>query len=299
LGAFTRGLINLVPNTLYYVRAYGINSVGTGYGPEVSFRARAVDLSMTPRSTCRGQAITLGNAENPPLTYSWSPNYNMTNATTPNPTISNPVTTTTYTLTGVGFGNTYTGTVTLTVGNPPSVSFTNLLRYGVGTTSINLNDANVSPSGAGYTNNWTTYGGTPITSNPPMGTVASGVNRFYVSVTNPTGCTSSHYLLTVYVASRRDGGYEEDITMSPNGSGILITYPNPVNNILNYELSLVEKSDIQIQVLNLTGQQLLTINRSNVKELSDQIDMSGLASGMYLLQIQAGNEYIVKRIIKD
>ena len=36
-GSFTSSLTSLTPNTKYYLRAYGTNSVGTGYGDEVSF----------------------------------------------------------------------------------------------------------------------------------------------------------------------------------------------------------------------------------------------------------------------
>jgi len=42
-GTFTSTLANLLGNTMYYVRAYAINSAGTGYGPEVKFRTK-VDL---------------------------------------------------------------------------------------------------------------------------------------------------------------------------------------------------------------------------------------------------------------
>ena len=37
LGSFTSNLSGLLPTTIYYVRAYAINSTGTGYGQEVSF----------------------------------------------------------------------------------------------------------------------------------------------------------------------------------------------------------------------------------------------------------------------
>lgn len=36
-GTFTSDLISLTPNTLYYVRAFAINSVGTAYGDNVTF----------------------------------------------------------------------------------------------------------------------------------------------------------------------------------------------------------------------------------------------------------------------
>ena len=42
LGSFSSNLTGLSPNTLYYVRAYAINSVGTFYGNQVSFTTAAV-----------------------------------------------------------------------------------------------------------------------------------------------------------------------------------------------------------------------------------------------------------------
>lgn len=37
IGSFASNLTQLIPNTLYYVRAYATNSSGTGYGNQVSF----------------------------------------------------------------------------------------------------------------------------------------------------------------------------------------------------------------------------------------------------------------------
>jgi hypothetical protein len=36
IGSFTSNITGLAPNTTYYVRAYGTNSIGTGYGNEIS-----------------------------------------------------------------------------------------------------------------------------------------------------------------------------------------------------------------------------------------------------------------------
>nr|HPQ35761.1 FISUMP domain-containing protein [Tenuifilaceae bacterium] len=42
-GTYTSNLTILIPNTTYYVRAYATNSVGTGYGNQVSFTTLAAD----------------------------------------------------------------------------------------------------------------------------------------------------------------------------------------------------------------------------------------------------------------
>lgn len=43
-GAFTSNITQLTPGTLYYVRAYAINSAGTGYGNQASFTTLTVEL---------------------------------------------------------------------------------------------------------------------------------------------------------------------------------------------------------------------------------------------------------------
>jgi uncharacterized protein (TIGR02145 family) len=45
IGSFTSNITSLVPNTTYYFRAYGTNSIGTGYGNEIS---------ITTNSLCSG-----------------------------------------------------------------------------------------------------------------------------------------------------------------------------------------------------------------------------------------------------
>jgi uncharacterized protein (TIGR02145 family) len=45
LGIFTSNLTNLLPGTLYHIRAYATNSVGTGYGTDRTFTTLAVGLA--------------------------------------------------------------------------------------------------------------------------------------------------------------------------------------------------------------------------------------------------------------
>ena len=43
IGSFNSFISNLVENTIYYIRAYATNSIGTGYGSEVSFTTQSPD----------------------------------------------------------------------------------------------------------------------------------------------------------------------------------------------------------------------------------------------------------------
>ena len=66
-GSFTSTLTQLIPNTKYYVKAYATNSVGTGYGNEVSFTSSPIIVatltttavtSVTSTSAVSGGNIT-------------------------------------------------------------------------------------------------------------------------------------------------------------------------------------------------------------------------------------------------
>ncbi len=55
---YVSNITELIPNTLYYVRAYATNSGGTGYGGEVSFTTSAALASITTKSVTNITEIT-------------------------------------------------------------------------------------------------------------------------------------------------------------------------------------------------------------------------------------------------
>ncbi len=70
-GAYTSSITGLKPGTLYYIRAYGTNSAGTGYGNELSFTTIAVVPTLTTSAvsaiteataTCGGNITSDGGA---------------------------------------------------------------------------------------------------------------------------------------------------------------------------------------------------------------------------------------------
>nr|NIO82508.1 hypothetical protein [Candidatus Aminicenantes bacterium]NIQ68369.1 hypothetical protein [Candidatus Aminicenantes bacterium]NIT24412.1 hypothetical protein [Candidatus Aminicenantes bacterium] len=61
-GVFTSSLTNLTPNTVYYVRAYAVNSVGTAYGNEETFETD--DPSITVTYPNGGETLVVGSGMN-------------------------------------------------------------------------------------------------------------------------------------------------------------------------------------------------------------------------------------------
>ena len=113
MGSFTSNLTGLSPGTTYYVKAYAINSLGTGYGSEVIFTTPAVLATLTTNpitnigtttATGGGNITSNGGATITISGICWS--------TSQNPTTANPKTTN-GTLTGT-FTSNLTGLTTKT-----------------------------------------------------------------------------------------------------------------------------------------------------------------------------------------
>jgi hypothetical protein len=92
-GAFTSNITGLTPGTLYHVRAYATNSVGTSYGADVTFSAASSPVVTTQAVTAIGSTSATGNGD---ITYLGVPNpteHGVVWSTSANPTIADNRTT--------------------------------------------------------------------------------------------------------------------------------------------------------------------------------------------------------------
>jgi uncharacterized protein (TIGR02145 family) len=90
-GVFTSNITNLLPNTEYYVRAYAINSEGTGYGKQVTFTTGQLAIPVLTTTSVSGITQTTAVSGGNITTDGGSPvtERGVCWATTTNPTISN------------------------------------------------------------------------------------------------------------------------------------------------------------------------------------------------------------------
>ena len=85
----------------------------------------------------------------------------------------------------------------------------------------------------------------------------------------------------------------------PSGLATIVVYPNPVNDEVNISLSNTYiPKNLQIDLLNLHGQVLQSFSENNNTKSQITLDMSQLAAGSYLLEIQDGENRVVKKLIK-
>ena len=74
--------------------------------------------------------------------------------------------------------------------------------------------------------------------------------------------------------------------------------PNPSSDVVSLAFSTQEKGDLDIQVLNLNGQTVYKEFMSDFSgDYSSDLDLSGQATGTYLLKIQQGKKQWIEEII--
>lgn len=91
-----------------------------------------------------------------------------------------------------------------------------------------------------------------------------------------------------------------------NGSSIeefktnLFPYPNPTSASTSLSFELENSSDVSIQVYNLSGRLVKTINKKNMSQGSQIVDIEGadLATGTYVVKMVAGKQRATTKFVK-
>ena len=73
--------------------------------------------------------------------------------------------------------------------------------------------------------------------------------------------------------------------------------PNPASTNITVDLSIKEATDMEVSIVNLTGQRIMTKSFNNVTELRENFDVSRLASGIYMIHIDTKNGVQTKKFV--
>jgi hypothetical protein len=76
-----------------------------------------------------------------------------------------------------------------------------------------------------------------------------------------------------------------------------MVYPNPNNGQFSVDITLTERVPIQVSLVDISGKRYFTVNNSGQLHYVISNSNVTLKSGIYLLQIKAGNQVIVKKVI--
>ncbi|SNR84893.1 T9SS type A sorting domain-containing protein [Hymenobacter mucosus] len=119
-----------------------------------------------------------------------------------------------------------------------------------------------------------------------------------------TPATTGNYFLGFHVYSAADQFFlaVDDITITSVSTGVsdalvqaVTVYPNPSAGQFTVDIRGANaRAGLQVEVTNLVGQRVYTANvRDN---FANKLDLSRLASGMYILKVKSGNDYMIRNI---
>lgn len=123
-------------------------------------------------------------------------------------------------------------------------------------------------------------------------------------VSNPY-TTGGAYTVTLIVTNACGSDTLEityaDISLEENVlSQNLKLYPNPAKDVLNVELSLEGISEVSVRILDMSGKEVLAIsNEKKGKLMTESIDISNLAKGVYMIEVSAEQVKTVRRLVKE
>ncbi len=108
------------------------------------------------------------------------------------------------------------------------------------------------------------------------------------NVTDGSGCEAE---LNVTLTVSNPQGIAEELANS------FTLYPNPTNGEFQLIFNLNESRDLNIEVINVIGDQVYAGSFGDVKNQNVNMDLSGMASGVYFVKVYSGDESVTKKIV--
>jgi hypothetical protein len=76
-------------------------------------------------------------------------------------------------------------------------------------------------------------------------------------------------------------------------------YPNPAKDIFNLKFKNVSNSSIKLEVINMMGTIVKSMDLENGSTNNEPISIAGIAPGLYLIRISIRNEMLVKKLVVE
>ncbi|MCB9235082.1 MAG: PKD domain-containing protein [Bacteroidia bacterium] len=156
------------------------------------------------------------------------------------------------------------------------------------TTNLTANFTNTSSSGVGSTFSWDFGDGNTSTATDPSHTFgANGVYFVCMTVHDTCGTNTICDSVPVVLIGLNNPDFNPEFNL----------YPNPGSGGVNLEIALNKEEKVQIQVTNLMGQTLESLNLGRTQAVKTRLNLNHLAEGVYLIRLQAGEQQMVRRFI--
>jgi trimeric autotransporter adhesin len=241
----------------------------------------ATALAVTGNSndiSCNGAANGTATASatggTAPYSYTWS---NAANGASLNALAAG-----TYTVTATDANGCVAAATAVTVTEPTAlnvgVTATAASAFGATDGAVNISvGGGTTPYSFAWSNGTTTQ---------DLNGVAAGT--YTVTVTDGNGCTDIH-VATVSQPSTLG------VT---NGNISIAVFPNPTESVATLSVALVNSSDVTIEISNVSGQVIRTINDATVLNNQYTLNTTEWASGVYFVRVTAGKDTATYKLTK-
>ena len=80
---------------------------------------------------------------------------------------------------------------------------------------------------------------------------------------------------------------------------VIKLFPNPASESTNLALNLIEKSNVEVAIYNLLGQNVKSFpaKEYNSGRINETLNLSGLSKGNYFIKIKINDDYLQKKLI--
>ena len=112
---------------------------------------------------------------------------------------------------------------------------------------------------------------------------------YTLTVTDANGCVTIDSVLIGNIASIENLAGIQNYQL----------YPNPAAQELNLQLTLNQVQPLALKLYDLQGRLMQTETWSPAQSLKAELDLTGLAPGLYVLSLQVGDYNVVRRFVKE
>ena len=132
---------------------------------------------------------------------------------------------------------------------------------------------------------WTS-GGVTVSTSQNLIDIPSGL--YNIQVTDANGCIllAENIIVDEMVA-------DENVLLEK----LIKINPNPTSGIIFVDVNLLQHSDVQLDIFDITGRSMITIPSQEIAQQLLELDLSKFTSGVYILKIKVDNKVLAKRLI--
>jgi hypothetical protein len=91
---------------------------------------------------------------------------------------------------------------------------------------------------------------------------------------------------------------QEPVGIEAISEPIARIYPNPIEHVLNIEISNTGQQGLEIEILTITGKIMYQKDyKSIAAQFTEQIDLSGYTKGIYLVKVKQDKGIYVGKVV--